>query len=229
MKREETYIPYKERTPKELCRDINLKAEKLFVKTYKHGLLFFAVVFLMLVGLQLLHMTYVDWRLGVLVIGTIMAGGFYVFKKYSLKKENKYYDKYYILILYTVILVWIALERHENIYMYWGLGAIVVGAIMVVNLVFFKMNHRLVNEMNLAVTPKQHLNIGKRLKKCIQNRNYLCITLLFCLPVLTFHDLMNGWDFTKWLIVYVIGICTESWIDSDFNDDLDELEFRFEE
>lgn len=44
MKSEEPYIPYKERTPKELCRDIILKAEDSYLKKEKYALLIGAVV-----------------------------------------------------------------------------------------------------------------------------------------------------------------------------------------
>ena len=226
MKREETYIPYKERTPKELCRDINLKAEKLFLKKDKFGLLFFAVFFLVLAALHLYYKTYVNWSLGAIVVGAIMTVGFVIFKTNNLDED----DKRYQLILTSAILLLIALDWREKMYMNWWLGAVVVGTIGVVTFVFFKINQKLVNDMNLAVSPKQHLFIGKQLKKCVQIRNILCITLLFWLPFLTFQDLMTGWEFTKWAIVFVIGICAQpTWIDSDFNDDLDELEYRVEE
>ena len=92
MKREETYIPYKERTPKELCRDINLKAEKLFLKKDKFGLLFFAVFFLVLAALHLYYKTYVNWSLGAIVVGAIMAVGFVIFKTNNLDEDDKRYQ-----------------------------------------------------------------------------------------------------------------------------------------
>ena len=174
MKREETYIPYKERTPKELCRDINLKAEKLFLKNDKFGLLIFAVFFLVLVALHFYYKTYVN--------------------------------------------LW--------------LGAIVVGAILVVNSVFFLINRRLVNDMNLAATSKQFLPMAKRLKKCFQFRNFLCLSLLFWLPFLILDDFHDVWRIAELLILYILGALFSNrdfWIDPAFSDDVEELEYRLEE
>lgn len=227
MKRDETYIPYKERTPKELCRDINLKAEKSFLKKDKFGLLFFTVFFLLFVALHFYYKTNVDMWFGVVVEGAIFAGGLFIFKTY-LPRE----DKHRLLIWTVALLVCVALAWNDKMYVNWGIVAIVVGAILVVTFVFFIINQKLINEMNLASTPKQYLPVAKRLKKCVLIRNIIGITLLYWLPFLTIHDTLNGWRFSEYLICYVIGICVTNldfWIDSDFSDDVEELEFRLEE
>ena len=227
MKREETYIPYKERTPKELCRDINLRAEKLFLKKDKYGLLFFAVFFLVLVALHLYDKTYVSLWFGFLVVGAIMAGGFVFFKTYFSKK-----DKYRSLIWGVAILVCVVLEWHEKTYVNWKLGIIVVGGILFVTSSSFIVNKKLVNDMNLAANPKQFFPMAKKLKKSLQNRNFICLSLLIWLPFLLLDDLQDGWWFTCLLILYVVGALFSNrdfWIDSTFNDDLEELEYRLEE
>lgn len=227
MKREETYIPYKERTPKELCRDINLRAEKLFLKKDKYGLLFFAVFFLVLVALHLYDKTYVSLWFGFLVVGAIMAGGFVFFKTYFSKK-----DKYRSLIWGVAILVCAVLEWHEKTYVNWKLGIIVVGGILFVTSLSFIVNKKLVNDMNLAANPKQFFPMAKKLKKSLQNRNFICLSLFIWLPFLLLDDLQDGWWFTCLLILYVVGALFSNrdfWIDSTFNDDLEELEYRLEE
>ena len=227
MKREETYIPYKERTPKELCRDIYLKAEKLFLKKDKFGLLIFAVFFLVLVALHFYYKTYVNLWLGAIVVGAILAVGFNVFKTYLPQ-----YGKYRLLIWVLAFAVCVAMEWRYMTYAYWGLGAIVVGAILVVNFVFFLINRRLVNDMNLAATPKQFLPMVKRLKKCFQFRNFLCLSLLFWLPFLTLDDFHDVWRIAELLILYILGALFSNrdfWIDPAFSDDVEELEYRLEE
>ena len=173
MEREETYIPYKERTPKELCRDISIKTEKLFLKKDKINLLYYTVIFLVLVALDWFGKTYVN--------------------------------------------LW--------------LGAIVVGAFVLMYFVSFIINKKLISDMNLAASPKQYLPFAQRLRKWVQIRNFLGITLLIWLPYLTIYYQIDGvWKLIQWLILYVVGVCTEpSWMDNDIGDDLEELEFRLEE
>ncbi len=226
MRREETYIPYKERSPKELCRDINLKAEELCLKKDRYGLLFFNVFFLALVALYLYYKTYVSLWLGVIVVGAIEAVGFVVFKPYFSKNENLR-----TLIFAVGILVVVAMSWHEKTYVNWWLGAIVVGAIVVVTTVFFIINKRLVNEMNLAANPKQHLGIAKRLKKCLQIRNCLCLSLLVWLPVLVLDSIQDERWFVYLLIFVVVVLFSDRnfWIDIAFCEDVNELEYRLEE
>lgn len=226
MKREEIYIPYKERTPKELCRDINIKAEKSFLKKDKFGLLFFIVFFLGFVALHFYYKTNVAMWFCVVVEGAILTGGFFIFKTYLPKG-----DKSRLLIWVVALLVCLALAWNDKMYVNWGLGAIFVGAIVVVTSIFFKINQKLINEMNLASTPKQFLPVAKRLKKCVQIRNIIVISLLFWLPALTINEFL-GQRIIECLICYVIGVCFISkdfWIDSDFSEDVEELEFRLEE
>ncbi len=227
MKRDETYVPYKERTPKELCRDITIKAETLFLKKDKYGLLFFAVFFLVLLALHLYYKTHVHLWFGFLVVGIILVGGFFVFKPYS----TKYYN-YRSLIWGVGLIVCLALQWREMTTVNWWLGAIVVGFIEVVTAVCHTINQKLVHDLNLAINPKQFLPIAKRLKRCFQIRNIVCLTLLFCLPLLAldvYHDVRR---LVILLIVYVIGALFSNkdfWIDITFCEDLEELEYRLEE
>lgn len=228
MKREETYLPYKERTPKELCRDINIKVEKLFLKRDKNSLLIFAVSFLVLLALHLYYKTHVYLWLGFLVVGIILVVGFFVFKTYTTKKDN-----YRSLIWLVGFIVCVVLQWQEMTYVNWWLGTIVVGIILLVTAVFYIINKKLVNDMNLAVNPKQFLPIAKRLKRCFQIRNFLCLTLLlFGLPLLTLDIFHDVWRLGILFIIYVIGALFSNkdfWIDIAFCEDLEELERRFEE
>ena len=226
MKREETYIPYKERSPKELCRDIDIKAENLFLKKDKFGLLLFTAFFLLLMALHLYYKTYVSLWFAVIVVGAIIATGLVVFKFYSSRNENLR-----TLILVVALLVCVALEWPEKRYVNWQLGAIMVGAIVVVTAVFFIINKRLVNDMNLAANPKQHLGIAKRLKKSLQLRNFLCLSLLFWLPVVIFDRIQDERWFVDLLLFVILVLFSDRdfWIDIAFCEDVNELEYRLEE
>lgn len=226
MKREETYIPYKERSPKELCRDINLRAEKLFLKKDKYGLLFFTVFFLALVALHLYYKTYVSVWLGVIMVNAILAVGYVVFKPYFSRNANLR------TLIYAVgILLCLALSWQEKTYVNWWLGAIVVGGIVVVTTVFFVTNKRLVSEMNLAANPKHHLGIAKRLKKCLQVRNCLCLSLIIWLPVLMLDDIRDEQWFVylPFFVAVVLFSDRDLWIDTAFCEDVNELEYRLED
>lgn len=123
MEQEETYIPYKERTPKELCGDIIIKAEKLYLKHDKLGLLVFAVA-----------------------------------------------------LIVCAALIW-----HFKKFYEWWFGYTVLVAFVAAYFVFFKIIHKMMNEMNLAASPKQFLPIAQRLKKCVWYRNFVCETLCYWL------------------------------------------------
>lgn len=75
MKSEEPYIPYKERTPKELCRDILLKAEESYLKKEKNALLIGAGLILTFLALNWYFKWFSDmlWSvwLGIGVIGVV--------------------------------------------------------------------------------------------------------------------------------------------------------------
>lgn len=226
MKRDETYIPYKERSPKELCRDINLKAEELFLKKDKYGLLSFTLFFLALVALHLHYKTYVSVWLGAIVMGAILAVGYVVFKPYYSRNDNIRSFIYAVFLL-----VFLALSWQEKTYVNWWLGAIVVGAIVVVTAVFFIINKRLVNDINLAANPKQFLPMAKRLKKCLQLRNFLCLSLLIWFPVLILDRVQDERWFVYLFIFVVIVLFSDRdlWIDTAFCEDVNELEYRLEE
>lgn len=68
MEQEDAYIPYEERTPRDWCRDINLKAEK-FLKAQKTGMLIIPVVCLVMVVLALHFTSNANWWRGVGIFG----------------------------------------------------------------------------------------------------------------------------------------------------------------
>ena len=70
MEQDNTYIAYEDTTPKDLCRDITLKAEK-FLNGYKKGMLIVAVICLVLVALSLYFMPSVNWWVGLEIIGLV--------------------------------------------------------------------------------------------------------------------------------------------------------------
>ena len=70
MEQDNTYIAYEERTPRDLCRDINLKAEK-FLKGYKKWILIIPVICVVLVALSLYFMPTVNWWVGLGVFGLV--------------------------------------------------------------------------------------------------------------------------------------------------------------
>lgn len=70
MEPEEPYIPFKERTPKEVCRDITIKAEK-FLKSYKIRVIIIPVICLVLVALSWYFMPNVNWWTGLGIFGVV--------------------------------------------------------------------------------------------------------------------------------------------------------------
>lgn len=171
MEREETYIPYKERTPNELCRDINIKAEKLFNKKDKWLMIFLAVFFLVFSA--------ISW----------------------------YWKEWWLLVWF--------------------------GAFLVGGFVFYKINQKLINDMKSAASPKQHFSIAKKLRWSVRIRNYLCCALIM-LPNLR-PILGDEWWWS--VIAYMINLLIvlllaclkpDLWINPDFIDDIDELEYRLE-
>lgn len=73
MEQDNTYIAYEDRTPRDLCREINLKAEK-FLKGYKKGMLIIPVICLVLVALSLYFMPNVKWWVGLGFFGLVEVG-----------------------------------------------------------------------------------------------------------------------------------------------------------
>ena len=91
MEPEEPYIPYEERTPKELCRDIMFKAEKLYLNNEKKALLIGAVVFLVFVALAWRKLRSFDdyyWLVGIGAIGVV----YFVFYFINHKLINDMYN-----------------------------------------------------------------------------------------------------------------------------------------
>ena len=90
--------------------------------------------------------------------------------------------------------------------------------------------------MNLAANPKQLLPMAKRLKKCVQYRNYVCETLSFWLFIAQFMPSPNDewwWSVISFIPALIIALVVVKIRrapekEADFNDDLDELEYRLE-
>ena len=176
MEPEEPYIPYEDRTPKELCRAIMFKAEKLYIKNDKRDLL-----------------------IGFVVILIIAAISWYY----------KWFDKLSDYAFY----VWL-------------------GVFAVVYIVFFFINRKLIHEMYLAANPKQFLSMVQRLNKSIKLRKYLTLVIGIW-PTLQFPDLVKVWWWQvialilTFLIAWLIIIAKpEKLVDSDFYDDVEELEYQ---
>ena len=174
MEREEANIPYRDRTTEEVCRDINIKAEKLFLKNNKYTLLLIAVIFLVFGAMSWYWKGYVEWW------------------------------------------VWV-----------W------FGAFLVGDIIFYIINQKLINDMKSAASPKQHFSIAKRLRWSVRLRNYLGFALILwpnLRPILG-----NDWWWN--VMAYIINLLVvllfaflkpDLWIEPDFIEDLDELEYRLE-
>lgn len=179
MEPEEPYIPYEERTPKQLCRDILLQAEKLYVKKDRRGLLIAAVFVLAFV-----------------VVGWYMAP----------EKEKMW------------VYAWVVAE-------------------LAVYFVFFLINKKLINEMNLTATPRQFLSMVQRLCKTLKLRNFILLVLGLW-PSLCFIPFLS--DLVKvrlwWIVLSIIPTVLIAWlfvsmkpdrlIDSDFYSDVEDLEYQ---
>ena len=68
MEQEDAYIAYEDSTPKDLCQDINIKAEK-FLKSYKTGVFIIPVICLVLVALSRYFTPDVKWWRGLGIFG----------------------------------------------------------------------------------------------------------------------------------------------------------------
>lgn len=179
MEPEEPYIPYEERTPKLLCRDILLQAEKLYVKKDRKGLLIAAVF----------------------VLAFVVAG-------------------------------WYMAPEKEKMWVYaW------VVAELAVYFVFFLINKKLINEMNLTANPRQFLSMVQRLCKTLKLRNFILLVLGLW-PSLCFIPFLS--DLVKvrlwWIVLSIIPTVLIAWlfvsmkpdrlIDSDFYSDVEDLEYQ---
>lgn len=86
MEQEEAYIPYENRTPEVLCRDMNLKAEKLYLrldKSVKRALVILSVAFVVLLALNLYFKWFVvnSWLFAYLGVMFVMFIGSYALFK----------------------------------------------------------------------------------------------------------------------------------------------------
>lgn len=88
MEQENNYIPYEERSLKELRSDINMKAEKLFVQTSKADKVIWAILAIAFVAFEVLNLRYKFvvqnwWMLGAFLCGVALV--VYIFR--SIKKR----------------------------------------------------------------------------------------------------------------------------------------------
>lgn len=89
MEPEEPYIPFKERTPKELCRDIILKAEDSYLNKEKKGLICGIVVFVVFLALNwyVKWLSDSSWWVGLGIVGVV----YFVFYFINRKMINEMY------------------------------------------------------------------------------------------------------------------------------------------
>lgn len=177
MEPEEPYIPYEDRTPKELCRDIMFKAEKLYIKDGKRDMLIGASVILILAAIA--------W--------------------YNKESFNQLSDYSFF--------TWL-------------------GVFAVVYFVFFFINRKLIHDMELAANPRQFLSMVQRLNKSVKLRKFLTIAIGIW-PALQLTGFVKVvWWYAAALIPafivawIVVSANPEKLVDSEFYDDVEELEYQ---
>ena len=173
MEPEVPYIPYAERSAKELCRDILLKAEKLYIKNDK---MIIAVI---------LILAAIAW--------------------YNKESFNQLSDYSFF--------TW--------------LGVFEVGYV-----VFFFINRKLIHDMELAANPRQFLSMVQRLNKSVKLRKFLTIAIGIW-PALQLTGFVKVvWWYAAALIPafivawIVVSANPEKLVDSEFYDDVEELEYQ---
>lgn len=186
MEQEETYIPYKERTPGELCRDMNLKAEKMNLRLDKAS----------------------KW--------VMLVSG--------------------VALLVFVVLNWHFKWSEMNWWWWTFLGTIFT--LFIGSVVLFRIISKLINDMTCAKSPQLHLQIAKRLRRCVQLRCSLVkiafATLYVLLFFLNFFIPYEQRDKFAQAVYFLVLLVVGFWgwrernyhVDEGFCDDLDELEYR---
>lgn len=135
-------------------------------------------------------------------------------------------EKYILLILALVFLVLVVLDWNYKWFRFewfhWCCWAS-LGALMVIVLGYM-VNRKLINGMHRAATPKQHLRLAKWLKWSVRVRNAISAIVLW-LPFVR-----QGTIEVVLLIVVLVFIFgfLSGRIDSAFSEDLDELEYRLD-
>ena len=145
MEQQDAYIAYEDRTPKDLCQDINIKAEK-FLKSYKKGVFIVPVICLVFVVLGLHFMPNMNWWRGLEILG-IVEVSFIVIYIYTQKlihemrlsanpkqflpiakklKECVRYSNYF----YHVVSLWITISLLSGLkdLWWWNAAALVLAA-----------------------------------------------------------------------------------------------------
>ena len=144
-------------------------------------------------------------------------------------------EKWGLLLFAVLFLAPIAINWHLHRSVdWWWVGACC--ALVVFLFVFYIINHRLINGMKRAANVKQHLRLAKRLRKCVQFRNFFGFLYWSTFAGFGFaHDEFEwGWFLFSLIIAVIVTLCItaanpEKLIDSAFSEDLDELEYRLEE
>ncbi len=168
MEQDNTYIAYEERTPRDLCRDITLKAEK-FLKGHKKGMLVILVICLVLVALSLYFMPNVNWWVGL---------GFF-------------------------------------------------GLVEVTFIVIYIYTQKLINEMNLAATPKQFLPVAQRLKEFVRYSNWFLHVISLWVSISLLSGFKDLWWWNAASLLAASGLALLVPInekETAFRDDVDDLE-----
>lgn len=177
MEPEEPYTPYEDRTPKELCRDIMFKAEKLYIKNDKRNMLIGAAAILIFAAIA--------W--------------------YNKKSFNQFSD--------YAFYAWL-------------------GVLAVVYVVFFFINRKLIHDMYLTANPRQFLSMVQRLNKSVKLRKFLTIAIgIWPALQLSGHVKVLWWQVASLILAFFIawlGVTAnpQKLVDSEFYDDVEELEYE---
>ena len=175
MEQQDTYIPNEDRTLEELCQDINLRAEKLYLMKGKKDRT-------------------------ILLIGIVA-------------------------ILGILALAWYFLRFEIN----WHRDPIVIAAILGWCFVYILINKLLINRMKRATSPKQHLHFAKCLKWWDKFSKAIVPAMMLPLIWLSQED---GVNYGTCLLIFIplfVLFFIATRVDEDFNEGLDELEYRLQE
>lgn len=173
MEQEYTNNPDKERTIEELCRDINLRAEEVYLKLSKKG-------------------------------------------------------KYILLVLAALLVVLMVLNWQWVMDNPWWC-ACWLGACALVVFVVNKINHKLINDMKRAASPKENLRLAKRLKRFSRIVHAFGPIIVFWTQIMQLvHEKSYVLACLVTVLLFVFGFIS-SGLDPTLNGDLHELEYRLDE
>lgn len=174
MEQQDTYIPNEDRTLEELCQDINLRAEKVYILKGKKDRT-------------------------ILLIGVV-------------------------IILGVLALAWYLMRVEIN----WYREPIVISAIVGWSFVYILINKLLINRMKRAASPKQHLRFAKCLKWWDKFSKAIPLAMIFSTPWLWEYGVNIGTYLLLFFPLLVLFFIAAR-VDGDFNEGLDELEYRLQE